>query len=560
MLLKSPPDPSRKPWTRLTSKRVSGFPGSNPTSSVLPISLHVSITYVLCLSEAAAPNTWTNRRHHRSAGRGLGRPRLREGDGFGYGQVFPDKNLNGPGARSTWPSSRKEEAHNWVLGVRVSVSRGRPRGRCLRPLIYLRPLSPPLVLKPIISFYFQAVRLLRVSADLESRSCSLRKEALQCLTITLAGSDTRKFWELMTAFFGTNQKGDEEDPWDFIDPAPAIPPPLPLTDTESEEDVASVRSAPASTKPRPSGTGKPARRAKVAQQKDMLKDLCSLQEAIRIYPADADSLKETGIPAELQVKREHQTTHAGASVYLCRHPKCQTPPFFAQSPAGIYSHIRRKHPGIAVACPYCPGKLYWNTKGWKAHLDTRHRGAPAYGTTLADEAALAEEMLTSAERSSKKRKPRRRQRKAAKAKAKTASPSPPSSSDHTSATSDSSPDSSSDTGSSTNSSPVKKQKKSGSSRVKPLTEEQVGLVMEGATALLAEPTPESDVKQPVGLLAPQPKIVARRESQVGRAPETVAMAAALVLADKPKEEETEMEGIPEDTEAGSEDTPPHYGY
>ena len=65
---------------------------------------------------------------------------------------------------------------------------------------------------------------------------TLRKEALQCLTVALCGSDTKAFWDLLTAYFGTNHTGDEDDPWDFIDTAPAIPHPLPLTETDTEEE------------------------------------------------------------------------------------------------------------------------------------------------------------------------------------------------------------------------------------------------------------------------------------------------------------------------------------
>ena len=114
-------------------------------------------------------------------------------------------------------------------------------------------------------------------------------------------------------------------------------------------------------------------------------------------PAAAESLKETGIPPEFQVKREHQTTYAGGLVYLCPHPKCQTPPFFAQSPAGIYSHIRQKHLGIALACPYCTDKVYWNSKGWNSHMNSKHRNAPHFGTALVDEASLTQEMLRTTE-------------------------------------------------------------------------------------------------------------------------------------------------------------------
>ena len=62
----------------------------------------------------------------------------------------------------------------------------------------------------------------------------------------------------MTAYFGTAQKEDgEDDPWDFLDAAPAIPEPLPLTETDTEDDASSVKSAPATTALPPSQPGLP---------------------------------------------------------------------------------------------------------------------------------------------------------------------------------------------------------------------------------------------------------------------------------------------------------------
>ena len=298
--------------------------------------------------------------------------------------------------------------------------------------------------KPFV-IYFQSIRLLHVSADLEAKANLLRKEALQSLTIALAGSDTKGFWDLFAAYFGANHSGNEEDdPWDFLDAAPAIPPPLPLTETESEDEKASVKSAPVA----PTTKVKAPRKPKVSQQKDLLDDLCGVKVAICMYPTSAGSLKETGIPPEFQVKREHQTTYAGGSVYLCPHPKCQTLPFFAQSPSGIYSHIRQKHLGVALACPYCADKVYWNSKGWNSHMSMKHRNAPHFGTALADEASLAQEMLRTTERHSapsasafKKRRVRKKPTRHPQKGTPPESSSPASSSDES--TVDSSPDSSS---------------------------------------------------------------------------------------------------------------------
>ena len=111
----------------------------------------------------------------------------------------------------------------------------------------------------------------------------------------------------MTAYFGTSQKMEgEDDPWDFLDVALAIPDPLPLTETDTEDEAGSVKSAPPAPAAKPTGTAKC--KPQVSLQKDLLDDLCGPKQAVHMYPASADTLKETRIPANLQVKCEQHTT------------------------------------------------------------------------------------------------------------------------------------------------------------------------------------------------------------------------------------------------------------
>ena len=198
----------------------------------------------------------------------------------------------------------------------------------------------------------------------------------------------------------------EEDPWDFLDAAPEIPPPLPLTDTDSEEDKASVVSA-ATTQSAPAAPvsgvsvevgAKTKSQPKIPMQKDRLDDLCSTDKAIQIYPQDPKALSKTGIPDHLLVQREQTTTVKGSSLYPCHHELCQDPPYYAQSTTGLYSHVRRKHLGMVVACPYCPKKLFWNTKGWGTHMEKHHWDVPHFGLQLADEGAVASALLAKLEK------------------------------------------------------------------------------------------------------------------------------------------------------------------
>ena len=312
--------------------------------------------------------------------------------------------------------------------------------------------------------------------------------------MALAGSDTKSFWDLMTSYFGSTAKDQEEDdPWGFIDAAVPIPAPLPLTDTDSDEDRQSTQSTPAGSR---SAAAREVKSCPLLPTKnDLLEDLCSLKKAIHMYPLDEDHLKETGIPEELLVRREQRTTVAGASVYVCVHPKCQQLPFYSQSPAGLYSHVRRKHLGIAFACPYCADKTYWNSHGWSSRMEQKHKGLPAYGHALADEATKTLEMLQ-----------RARQPKAEDPVASLSSAGPTPKVD--------TEDSSSDSASSTDDDPATEEAvplSAAERECQELMKEQVEAIIGGASTICHDPPLESLQKFLFTVLAPCPEVLAIRD-------------------------------------------------
>ena len=425
--------------------------------------------------------------------------------------------------------------------------------------------------------------MLRVSVELETRANLLRKEALQSLTIALAGSDTKWLWDLLTAYFGANHSGDEEDPWDFLDAAPEIPPPLPVTDTDSEDDKTSVASV-ATTQLAPSapasgsqvGIGAKAKGCpKIVVQNDRLDDLCEANRAIRIYPKNKDTLSETGIPEHLLAPREQVTTGKGGSMYLCHHELCQEVPYYTQSPAGLYSHVRRKHLGMVVACPYCPKKLYWNTKGWSMHMDKFHKEVPHYGHQVASEPKVAAALLTKIKDDPDALKTKAKQqekqlrkglhptKKVAAVSMKgevtttSAASSKPEESlddfdkDYQPDTVDTSLDSSTSSDESSEDEQAKEQRPAeGTPAVPPeresLTFEQLQAVREGATALRRQPTLESLIKYP-------PTHLASCYLPPSATP-AVQLASSLVMMDAPPQTDTHM-GEPDDI-PDLEETPP----
>ena len=217
----------------------------------------------------------------------------------------------------------------------------------------------------------------------------MKKEALQHITIALAGTDTRGLFQLLTMFFGTGE--DEEDPFNFLDGAPLIKQPLPLTSESSDEEDDGASTA-ASTVSKPSTSTAPTAPRAPRVKKQKFEDLCELNEAIIMLPQE-QSLHETGIPENmLPVRDKVHRTPRGGSLYICKHPKCADRPFSGDLP-GYGSHFRRVHLGICIGCPYCPDRRYWNSTGWLKHMKEGHAGAPWYGSQIVDEKAQAEALL-----------------------------------------------------------------------------------------------------------------------------------------------------------------------
>ena len=229
----------------------------------------------------------------------------------------------------------------------------------------------------------------------------MRQEALQHMFIALAGTDCREMWTLLVTFFG---KGTDQDPFEFLDAAPAIKKPLDLIDTDSDEEetstAASTTSSPAVAGPSAGTSTKtsavPATAAKGFKlpPKPTWPDLrSSIDEAEGFIPLSADQLHHTGIPGGVTCKRSGTQTSRGASLYICPLPDCGSTPYVGDLP-GCGSHLRRAHYGTCILCPFCPDKRYYRVSGWKDHMKALHSGVPWYGASEELQAELALQALT----------------------------------------------------------------------------------------------------------------------------------------------------------------------
>ena len=179
---------------------------------------------------------------------------------------------------------------------------------------------------------FQSLHLFRLAAELESRAAGLRLEALQHLTIALAGVDCREFFTLLVTFFGRGSEF-QEDPFNYLDGAPKIRPPLDITDMDTDDETSAVGEeavpspqiplsesqiiTPVPTPVVPSLVSSQCEPQVKSRPKMTYVDKVSdISMAQGFLPEDKDSLHNTGISMTYAVWHSG-TSSKGRSLYLC---------------------------------------------------------------------------------------------------------------------------------------------------------------------------------------------------------------------------------------------------
>ena len=159
--------------------------------------------------------------------------------------------------------------------------------------------------------------MFRLAAELEHKAAALKAKALQHLFIALAGSDCKQLWTLLVSFFG---KGTGFDPFDFLDGAPIIKPPLDLGDTDSDEEASETASSvslgsvstTASTHPTPvsstpaqasTSTASPQAPRPILKPRPVMPNkVSSIEYAEGCIPTSLSDIHHTGIPPRVSCK------------------------------------------------------------------------------------------------------------------------------------------------------------------------------------------------------------------------------------------------------------------
>ena len=236
--------------------------------------------------------------------------------------------------------------------------------------------------------------MLLFSSVLEMQAHRLCRDALRVVNATLSGTATTGFWTLLEGFFGV----DEDPGLASLEDASSLAKALRLRRAEKEKDaqVASL-SVPAenvaddpdkpeteeildsesTTSSQLAGGACPKTLSQIKKHQDKVDEYpkkCNIAEAQLFFPASEKTLHQTGVPSKYIGDREDVGPYKGA--YHCLYGEgCE---YGAQSRGVVCTHVRRVHLGIALACRFCPNKVWWQARYWLLHMKDTHSEMPLY--------------------------------------------------------------------------------------------------------------------------------------------------------------------------------------
>ena len=191
----------------------------------------------------------------------------------------------------------------------------------------------------------------------------LRRDANNIIKTALAGTQTKKFTDIMEAAFG----GDDR--------------PVSASTDESEEEEEDESEATA--EPGASTLSKALKR-KAPASSDVTKraklSICALKDAEAYYPNKADSAEplHSGVPAKYFSGYYSGATTKESGYYCCYSRACKNEgqivedcEIFSTVKQQLSTHIRQAHLGLAVVCYVC-GKRWWSASSWISHMKKVH--------------------------------------------------------------------------------------------------------------------------------------------------------------------------------------------
>ena len=202
----------------------------------------------------------------------------------------------------------------------------------------------------------------------------MRIDSIRTLKVSLAGTATSKFTDVMEAVFGVDEEMAPELEEEEADEAEEDLPAEGIV----KKGVKAVVEASTSKGTKRKATSSDPSTSKRKQSKLTKAGVCLLKDAVPLFPSDPKGYLHTGVPPEYISKREG-SKYTPNAVYLCVYLKaeqakgnmvldCDT---ICQQKAQVSSHIRQFHLGNCIACYLCDHR-WWSATEWRKHMKETH--------------------------------------------------------------------------------------------------------------------------------------------------------------------------------------------
>ena len=201
----------------------------------------------------------------------------------------------------------------------------------------------------------------------------MRIDSIRTLKVSLAGTATSKFTDVMEAVFGVDEEMAPELEAEEADEAEEDLPAEGIIEKGAEAAAEASTSKGTKRKATSSGSG-----SKRKQSKPAKAGVCLLKDATPLYPSYPKGYLHTDVPSEYISKREG-SKYVPNAVYICEYskakqakgnvvPDCDT---VCQQKAQVSSHIRQFHLGNCIACYLCDHR-WWSATEWRKHMKEAH--------------------------------------------------------------------------------------------------------------------------------------------------------------------------------------------
>ena len=227
--------------------------------------------------------------------------------------------------------------------------------------------------------------MLQMSGALEIHAAKMRRQALSLLLGTVSGSATTNLWKLLEHYFGVDEDPEEAE----VAEAASLAHLLKAQKEERDLDTAAARKAilkskadqeapTSSSQEAPVGAAKRKATASATLRAkktgdDEYPNKCSLEQAQLYFPANLDTMHQTGVSSSWVGDRIKLGGYKGC--YPCQGTDCE---YVAQTRGVLCTHVRRVHLGVALGCRLCPEKAWWQARYWSEHMEKVHPDAPKF--------------------------------------------------------------------------------------------------------------------------------------------------------------------------------------